>query len=282
MRIHKSLSNPLLVLLLAPWLCQVSGISATFHGKLDQGTTDPSPKIEAYLPSENNRSGIGVIILPGGGYAKLAPHEGEGYALFLKSKGIASFVVEYRLAPNGHKHPAMLEDALAAIQTVRARASGFGIDPLKIGVMGSSAGGHLTAHTVTAYADYSEELRPNFGVLCYPVIEMDGAFTHKGSRRNLLGENPSRELRRSVSPELLVNASTPPCFLWHTVEDAVVPVENSLLFVSALRRQGVPFELHAYPKGRHGLGMNTTYGWESSLIRWLFELFPETQGFVPE
>ena len=144
---------------------------------------------------------------------------------------------------------------------------------LPVGVMGSSAGGHLTAHTVTSYGEYSKDLRPAFGVLCYPVVEMDGVFTHQGSRKNLLGENPSKELRRSVSPKLKVTAETPPCFIWHTVEDPVVPVENSLLFASVLQVKGVPFELHVYPKGRHGLGMNSGFGWEESLIRWIDELF---------
>lgn len=242
-------------------------------GNLTSSTTGAAPKLEIYLPVEKGRSDIGVIIFPGGGYRGLAEHEGAGYAHFFQSRGIAAFVVEYRLAPGGHKHPAMLEDALAAIQTVRGRAKEFGIDPHKVGVMGSSAGGHLTAHTVTSYREYSESLRPDFGILCYPVIEMDGVYTHKGSRQNLLGENPSRELKRSVSPELKVTAETPPCFIWHTVEDTVVPVENSLIFASALQAHGVPFELHVFPKGRHGLGMKTDYGWEDSLVRWLGKLF---------
>lgn len=245
------------------------------YGQLVEGTTDPKPKIEVYLPEDDDRSDIAVIILPGGGYGALAKHEGEGYARFFQESGIASFVVEYRLGKNGHRHPSMIEDALAAIQTVRKRADEFGVNPVKVGLMGSSAGGHLAAHTVTAYGEYSEDLRPNFGVLCYPVIEMYGAYTHKGSRRNLLGETASRELILSVSPDLKVNAETPPCFLWHTVEDPVVPVENSMLFASALQKNGVPFELHVYPNGRHGLGMNSDFGWEDSLLRWLNDSFGE-------
>jgi acetyl esterase/lipase len=243
------------------------------RGVLENATTNPSPKIEVYLPASEGRKDIGVIIFPGGGYQGLAEYEGAGYAEFFQSKGIAAFVVEYRLAPGGHKHPAMLEDALAAIQAVRSSATEFGIDPDKVGVMGSSAGGHLTAHTVTSYGEYSKDLRPAFGVLCYPVVEMDGVYTHKGSRQNLLGDAPSRELKRSVSPELKVTKDTPPCFIWHTVEDPVVPVENSLLFASALQKNAIPFELHIYPKGRHGLGMKTNYAWEDSLVRWLDELF---------
>ena len=141
------------------------------------------------------------------------------------------------------------------------------------GVMGSSAGGHLTAHTVTSFGEYSMDLRPAFGILCYPVIEMDGVYTHKGSRQNLLGNSPSKGLKRSVSPELKVTTETPPCFIWHTIEDQAVPVENSLMFASALQAMDVPFELHVYPKGRHGLGMKTDYEWEESLVRWLGELF---------
>jgi acetyl esterase/lipase len=243
------------------------------HGALENGTTDPSPKIEVYLPVAKGRTDIGVIIFPGGGYRGLAEHEGAGYAHFFQSKGIAAFVVEYRLGGDGHRHPSMLEDALAAIQTVRSRATEFGIDPRKVGVMGSSAGGHLTAHTVTSYGEYSQDLRPDFGILCYPVIDMAGALGHNGSRNNLLGENASRELRLSVSPDLKVTSQTPPCFIWHTVEDAAVPVENSLMFAAALQKNGVPFELHVYPKGRHGLGLNTNFGWEESLVRWLEELF---------
>ncbi|MCB1123083.1 MAG: alpha/beta hydrolase [Verrucomicrobiae bacterium] len=248
-------------------------LTSTIHGSLAQGTTNPKPKIEVYLPKQPDRTEIGVVILPGGGYQGLAGHEGKDYAEYLQGQGIAGFVVEYRLGRNGFHHPAMLEDALAAIQTVRNRAVEFGIDPHKVGIMGSSAGGHLTAHTVTAYVDYAKDLRPDFGILCYPVIEMDGAFTHAGSRRNLLGDDPTRELRRSVSPELRVNADTPPCFIWHTADDPVVPVENSMLFAMALQRHGIPFELHVYPHGRHGLGLKSNFGWEDSLVRWLGELF---------
>mgnify|MGYP001396221564 FL=1 len=239
------------------------------EGQLENGTTNPAPKIEVFLPVEKGRTDIGVIIFPGGGYRGLAEHEGAGFAHFFQSQGIAAFVVEYRFGSAGYHHPAMLEDALAAIEEVRSRAMEFGIDPDKVGVMGSSAGGHLTAHTLTSYGEYSKELRPDFGILCYSVIEMVGVYTHTGSRRNLLGDEPSRELRRSVSPELKVTAETPPCFIWHTVEDPVVPVENSLSFASALQAKGVPFELHMYPKGRHGLGLITDFLWEESLIRWL-------------
>ena len=126
------------------------------HGALENGTTNPSPKIEVFLPVAKERTDIGVIIFPGGGYRGLAEHEGAGYAHFFQSKGIAAFVVEYRLGGDGHRHPAMLEDALAAIQTVRTQAAEFGIDPQKLGVMGSSAGGHLTAHTLTSYGELSE------------------------------------------------------------------------------------------------------------------------------
>ena len=247
-------------------------MSTTIQGHLANGSTKPSPTIEVYLPSEDARTDIGVIIFPGGGYGKLAPHEGEGYAVFLQSRGIAAFVVEYRLGSAGHRHPAMLEDALAAIHTVRSRADDFAIDPQKLGIMGSSAGGHLAAHALTAYGEYSGDLKPNFGILCYPVIDIAGAFGHEGSRRNLLGDEATRDMRRSVSPDLMVTADTPPCFLWHTVEDAAVPVENSLLFVKALRENNVSFELHVYPKGRHGLGLNADFGWEQALMRWLSEI----------
>lgn len=242
-------------------------------GTLPGATTNPAPSIECYLPPATQRNGIGLIILPGGGYRMLAEHEGKGYADYFAQAGISCFVVTYRLGADGHRHPAMLEDALAAIQAVRSRAAEWGVDPSKVGIMGSSAGGHLTAHALVGNKRYAPDgtLRPDFGILCYPVIRMRGEYMHEGCRTNLLGEDPSEALINEVAVDELVSADTPPCFLWHTIEDAAVPVENSLIFASQLRKHGVPFELHIYPKGRHGLGLNTELAWGEACLRWLRE-----------
>ncbi|MEI6218392.1 MAG: alpha/beta hydrolase, partial [bacterium] len=214
-----------------------------------------------------------AVRLPGGGYGGLAEHEGKGYAEFFVNAGIACFVVKYRLGTQGFRHPAMLEDALAAISTIRSSAAEFGVNPKKIGVMGSSAGGHLTAHALVAWNRYnsSESLRPDFGILCYPVIMSRGEFCHQGSMMNLLGENPAAELLDEVACEQHVTRETPPCFIWHTAADDGVPVENSMGFASALRRNGVSFELHVYAKGAHGLGLNAPFAWGSDCLRWIRE-----------
>ena len=161
----------------------------TIVGALSAGTTDPQPRIECWVP-EGEHTGIGIVILPGGGYGGLADHEGTGYAEHFAAAGIACFVVEYRLGSAGFRHPAMLEDALAAMQTLRSRAAEFGVDPDKLGIMGSSAGGHLAAHTLVAWDEYESDvvLRPAFGILCYPVISSRGPHVHEGSFRNLAGE----------------------------------------------------------------------------------------------
>ena len=233
--------------------------------------TRPAPQIDTYKPAAEQHNGAALLIFPGGSYRMLAEHEGRGYAEFFASQGFTCFVVHYRLGAQGHRHPAMLEDALWAIGSVRSRAAEFGLDPQRIGVMGSSAGGHLAAHALVAHGDYASpiSLRPDFGVLCYPVVTMLGEHAHAESRGNLLGEAPTDALLAEVSCERRVNADTPPCFLWHTVEDASVPVEHSLLFATALRRHAVPFELHVYEKGPHGMGLETDLPWGRECVRWL-------------
>jgi len=221
-----------------------------------------------------------VLVLPGGGYGHLAAHEGEGYARWLNELGFHAYELRYRLAPHGYRHPAMWMDATRAMRTVRSQAKSFGFDPARVGIMGSSAGGHLAAHVTVkndpghpAASDPVERhsSRPDAAVLCYPVLTMQTAGGHSGSRDNLLGENPSADLCRETSPENHVTASTPPCFLWHTVEDPAVPVENSMNFSMALRRAGVPFDLHLYAKGRHGLGLADGHPWTVECARWLKE-----------
>jgi acetyl esterase/lipase len=240
-------------------------------GHLENAETNPAPVIDCYLPREGNSLRIGLIIFPGGAYYGLAEHEGKGYAEYFSGQGIASFVVTYRLGSQHFHHPSMIEDALSAIRTVRVQSNALDLDADKIGVMGSSAGGHLAASTLVGYHRYqsSISLRPDFGILCYPVITMQDPFTHKGSRENLLGGNADDRLIHQLSCETQVSERTPPCFIWHTVEDAGVPVENSMMFASALRLNGVPFELHCYEKGRHGMGLNTTFPWANDCVRWI-------------
>ncbi|MFO7821765.1 MAG: alpha/beta hydrolase [Lentisphaeria bacterium] len=246
--------------------------SQIIKGVLKSGKTFPSPDVECWLP-ENKHRGIGLVIFPGGGYGGLAEHEGKGYADYFASAGIASFVVSYRLGTEGFRHPAMLEDALAAIGTVRSAAREYGIDPQRIGIMGSSAGGHLAAHTLVAWNRYESDisLRPDFGILCYPVIASRGPNAHKGSIDNLAGDNPPPDLLDELACEKHVSPDTPPCFLWHTGQDSCVPLENSLLFASALRTHHVPFELHLYQKGRHGLGLEAPFDWGAECLRWITE-----------
>lgn len=242
----------------------------TITAQLTHATTLAAPNVECWIPV-NNPLGIGLIILPGGGYQNLAVHEGAGYAEFFCDAGIACFVVSYRLGSNGYRHPAMLEDALASIETIRSRATEFGINPDRLGIIGSSAGGHLAAHTLVAWQHYKSliSLRPSFGILCYPVIVSSGQYVHAGSMGNLAGENPSVALLDSLSCDKQVSDQIPPCFLWHTVEDGSVPVENSFLFASALRQHKVPFELHIYDKGRHGLGLDTPFDWSNACLQWI-------------
>lgn len=216
-----------------------------------------------------------MLILPGGCYEYHADYEGAGYAAFFNSLGFVSFVLNYRLGSAGYRHPAMLQDAARAVRWIRANARKYGVR--KICVIGSSAGGHLAATLLTQWDrgnskshDMAERQssRPDAGILCYPVIDM-GKYTHAGSRDNLLGLKPKAVALKAASAHLHVTAQTPPCFLWHTVEDELVPVENSLLFATALRRAGAPFELHLYEKGAHGLALKNGHPWSADCIAWL-------------
>jgi acetyl esterase/lipase len=221
------------------------------------------PTLTAFLPAPEKATGAAIVICPGGGYGGLAPHEGAGYAEWLAKNGVAGFVLKYRLGSGGYHHPVMLNDAARAIRLVRSRAAEWKVDPKRIGVMGSSAGGHLASTILTHFdagqADAADPIdrlssRPDLGVLCYPVITM-GEFTHGGSKKNLLGENPSPELVDLLSNEKQVTRETPPTFIFHTYADNGVPVENALLFAEALRKNKVPFDLHIYEKGGHGMGL---------------------------
>lgn len=237
------------------------------------------PTLTVYLPRPEAATGAAIVICPGGGYGGLAPHEGKDYALWLNEHGIAGFVLKYRLGSGGYRHPIMLQDAARAIRAVRARSSEWKLDPRRIGVMGSSAGGHL-ASTILTHFDAGDpnspdpierqSSRPDLGILCYPVITM-GEKTHQGSKNNLLGPNPDAELVALLSNELQVTSNTPPTFLWHTVEDKAVPADNSLLFASALQKAGVPYSLHIFEKGRHGIGLANGHPWTENCLFWLRE-----------
>jgi len=227
-------------------------------------TAKDIPTLTPYFPKAESATGAAIVICPGGGYAHLAPHEGEGYARFFNDQGIAAFVLSYRLGPTYH-HPVMIQDAARAMRTVRAKAAEWGLDAKRIGIIGSSAGGHLASTLLTHFdsgkADASDPIerqssRPDIGILCYAVISM-GEFTHAGSKGNLLGKEPSPELVAELSNELKVTRETPPCFVWSTEDDKAVPVDNSLMFAQALRKAGVPFDLHVYESGPHGLGLGT-------------------------
>jgi acetyl esterase/lipase len=202
-----------------------------------------------------------VIVIPGGGYAVRADHEKRPIAEWLNQIGLHSFVLTYRVAP--YKHPCPLLDLQRAIRLVRHYALHWKIDPRKIGVLGFSAGGHLAATSGThndhgrPQADDPVEragCRPDFMVLCYPVISFE-KFGHLGTRKNLIGENPDPALVHNLSNEQQVGPDTPPAFLWHTADDAVVPVEHSLLFTEALSRHNINHELHVFSRGVHGVGL---------------------------
>src|SRR5206468_1319323 len=221
------------------------------------------PTVTPYLPEAASATGAAVVVCPGGGCSGLAQHEGNDYALWLNQHGIASFVLKYRLGSSGYRYPAMLNDAARAVRLVRARAGEWEVDPRRVGIMGSSAGGHLASTLLTHFDSGKpgaedpverQSSRPDVGILCYPVITL-GEYTHQGSKNNLLGKDPSADLVKLLSNELQVTKDTAPCFLFHTDEDTAVPVENSLLFAAALRKAGVPFDLHVYQKGRHGIGL---------------------------
>lgn len=241
--------------------------------------TDSSdiPTLEIYEPFGRTFLRAAVLILPGGGYGMLSAQEGEGYAGVFQLMGFHAFVLNYRLGSDGYRHPIMWQDATRAMRIVRSRAEQDGFDPHKIVIVGSSAGGHLAATLLTRWdggqagADDPIERvssRPDLGVLCYPVITM-GVKAHSGSRQNLLGDHPSEALVQELSANTNVCADTPPCFVWHTWEDGIVPVDESLAFISALRKAGVPFECHIYQDGPHGLGMKDGLRWPEDCLAWL-------------
>jgi acetyl esterase/lipase len=234
------------------------------------------PSLTIYLPPDEKAMGTAVVICPGGGYGHLAmDHEGHQIAQWLNSFGVAGFILKYRHRNSGvgYGHPAPLQDAQRAVRIVRSRAKEWNIDPGRIGILGFSAGGHLASSAGTHFQKrYSEakdpidkiHCRPDFMILIYPVISFTEWCAHSGSRRNLLGNNPDKELVENLSNERQVTAETPPTFLVHANDDKPVPPENSIYFYLALRKAKVPAEMHIYEKGGHGFGLGKQNTAESS------------------
>jgi acetyl esterase/lipase len=231
------------------------------------------PTLTVYLPPKEKASGASIVICPGGGYGFLATeHEGKDVALWLNSLGVAGVVLKYRIAPK-YKHPAPLDDARRAIRMVRSKSKEWGLDPDRVGVLGFSAGGHLAstlathflgAHPIPGDAVNGFTDRPDVAILVYPVVSFTAEYSHKGSAKNLLGEGATKEQLTELSNETQVTDKTPPTFLAHTLADTGVPMENSLAFAMALRKHKVPFELHIFEKGQHGLGLGI--GWRGHNI----------------
>ena len=245
-----------------------------------QGNADEDqPKYTVFRPQASNATG--VLVCPGGSYSHLAmDHEGAQIARWLNERGVTAFVLQYRLGPKYH-HPIEMNDAKRAMRMVRAHAIEYGIDPNRIGIWGFSAGGHL-ASTVSTHSDAGKQgdkdsieqfsSRPDFAILAYPVISF-GEYAHKGSLKSLLGDSPDPTLVEDLSNEKRVSQKTPPTFLFHTSDDPVVPVENSVLYYLALRKAHVPAELHVYEHGAHGVGLAfydpILSSWPTRLDAWL-------------
>jgi len=241
------------------------------------------PVLDMYPAPAGKANGTAVIICPGGGYWALAiSHEGSKIAEWLNSMGITAFVLKYRLPDNSimtDKSIGPMQDGQEAIRIVRRQAKEWGINPNKIGIMGFSAGGHLASTLSTHFLEKvyepadSTSARPDFSILIYPVISMDSSITHLGSRNNLLGEKPSRELIKHFSNELQVSKQTPPAFLIHSIDDNAVPVQNSINYAMALKKFNIPCELHIYETGGHGYGLgrssDTESTWPDACEKWL-------------
>ncbi len=248
-----------------------------------QGENDV-PTLTAFLPEKPSKTAI--VVCPGGAYWVLADHEGKDYAEYLAMHGIAAYVLRYRLGQYGYRHPAMLADAQRAIRTVRS----LGYNT--VGIMGSSAGGHLagTACVHSAVEAYGLDLkdtsptmkavdsfspRPDFGILCYAVTSFDKPYGHEFSGKQLLGEKPDPKLTELMNLPKQVTKDTPPCFLWTTQEDDAVPPQNSELFAAAMRKAGVECEYHVFAKGKHGIGLTdkapfkNAHPWAANMMFWL-------------
>lgn len=242
------------------------------------------PTLDYYPAPADKANGTAVIICPGGGYAFLAIiHEGSKVAEWLNTLGVTAFVLKYRLPDSTimvNKTIGPLQDAQRAMRIVRQHAGQWGINPNRIGIMGFSAGGHVASTLSTHYnqkvykTSDSTSARPDFSILIYPVISMRANITHMGSRINLLGEHPDSALVHLYSNELQVNQNTPPAFLVQSLDDNVVPVQNSIDYALALTKYKIPCELHLYERGGHGFGLanwthDTESSWPQACVRWL-------------
>jgi acetyl esterase/lipase len=278
------------------WPEGVPGLKADASPEKHEGSNVGNihhPSLTVFPAPADKANGTAVIICPGGGYARLSfTNEGTSPAAWLNSLGVTAFILKYRVKEYGHPSP--LQDVLRAIRLVRSRAAEFGLKADRIGVLGFSAGGHLGASAGTLYdapegrtgaALDAVSGRPDFLLLAYPVITMTLPYAHAGSRLNLIGEHPEPALVDHLSPELQVTKNTPPTFLVATEEDKTVPVQNSLIFFDALKKAGVPAELHIYQKGAHGFGLKPgleTSEWPMLAANWLRlnHLIP-TQSVAP-
>ena len=242
------------------------------------------PWVDVYPADKHQATGAAFLICPGGGYGGLAiDHEGDQIARFFHGLGIHAFVLHYRLGSQGYHYPVQLMDVQRAMRVVRSKASEMKLDPQRVGVIGFSAGGHLTSMAATLFderieggtADDIDKLsaRPDVAVPCYPVISMTD-FGHKGSRKNLMGPaNEDEALAKLLSTDQRVTDKTPPCFIFQTDDDTVVTAENAVQFYLACRRARVPAEMHIFKPGRHGVGLAQSDAvlsvWPKLLTEWL-------------
>lgn len=238
------------------------------------------PTLTPYLPAKTN--GAAMLLIPGGSYSGIYEGQAEPFALWLNEQGLTVFVLRYRLGSAGYRYPAQVQDAVEAMFQIRGNAAKWKIDPQRIGVMGFSAGGHLVSTLINRSedglilgSDRTVSPRPDLAILCYPVISMI-TKPHATSRKMLIGDQPDEKLVRQTSSEFQVKPGLPPVFLWHTMEDKLVPVEHAQLYAAALHQNNVPHELHLYQHGDHGTGLiGTQHPWFADLLFWL-----KARGFV--
>lgn len=272
----------LLIVISAPLLAAEKPITLWPNGAPGAlGTSSKDiPTLTPYLPAKP--TGAAMLLIPGGSYSGIYEGQADPFALWLNEHGLTVFVLRYRLGSAGYRYPAQLQDAVEAMFQIRGNAEKWKIDPKRIGVMGFSAGGHLVSTLINRPEDgiiegreQTVSPRPDLAILCYPVISMI-TKPHATSRKMLIGDSPDDKLVRQTSSELQVKPGLPPVFLWHTMEDKLVPVEHAQLYAAALYANGVPYELHLYQHGDHGTGLiGTEHPWFADLLFWL-----KGQGFV--